>query len=86
MMKTSFNAPASEKSISQSCGSCRYYKPFETDEEQNTDDEEEEDDPETVTGVCRRYPPQLFPGIVSTTAWPEVSDKSGWCGEYTPEG
>lgn len=82
MMKTSF--PAREKSVAQSCGSCRYYKPFENTEEE-AEEEEDDDDPE-VTGVCRRFPPALFPGIVCSTAWPEVSDKSGWCGEYTPQG
>ena len=76
----------SKDELVQSCGICRYYKKFEPDEEEpkTDDEEEEEEDPETVTGICRRFPPTLFPSVVSTTAWPEVSAKTGWCGEFTP--
>lgn len=85
MMK--FSSSTREKSVKPTCGLCRYYKAFEHDEEPVAgDEEEEEDDPEAVTGICRRYPPALFPGIVSTSAWPEVSARTGWCGEFTPEG
>lgn len=74
-----------EKPPAPSCGLCRYYKAFEVEEEPEPQEEEEEDDPEAVTGICRRYPPALFPGIVSTSASPEVSAKTGWCGEFMPE-
>lgn len=87
MMKTHLTPADRDKGITQSCGTCRYYQAFEHDEEADAeDDEQDDDDPDASTGICRRYPPQFFPGIISASAWPEVSANKGWCGEFTPEG
>jgi hypothetical protein len=86
MMKLPNSSPREE--TTQCCGLCRYYQSFEQDEgiEEEEEDDEEEDDPEAVTGYCRRYPPHYFPNIpVAISAWPEVSGKKGWCGEFIPK-
>lgn len=61
------------------CGTCRYYQEFEDLE---PDDIES---PEDLTGICRRYPPVVFPGLSPTSTYPDVSAATGWCGEYTPK-
>lgn len=76
--------PLSKKSrestrSAESCNNCRYFKELEDLED------EDRSDPEIITGICRRYPPRLFPGIpYATSEYPEVCGSTGWCGEYTP--
>lgn len=82
------------KEIVQSCGSCRYYQSFpeepddEDDDDKDNGDEDEDDaepaDAELITGVCRRYPPHPSSCSCHQSLFPEVSARSGWCGEYTP--
>lgn len=73
-MKTK-NGEATE----ENCGSCRYYQEYEDVE---PEDPEEED---AFTGICRRYPPVVFPGLTPTSTYPDVSETTGWCGEYMPK-
>ena len=73
--------------IIECCQSCRYYKEYPSisdgeDEEEEADDEEETEFAED--GICRRYPPKLFPGLTPISVYPDVSGRKGWCGEYTP--
>lgn len=60
------------------CVSCRYYQEAEDLEE------DDRDDPETITGICRRYPPVTIPGVDTVSVYPEVVGSTGWCGEFTP--
>ena len=60
----------------QNCGSCRYYRAFERE----PDDDDEEEGP---TGVCRRYPPLTLMSMPPISVFPEVSTEE-WCGEYMP--
>lgn len=62
----------------QSCAGCRYYLEYDDLE---TDPEE----PDAPTGVCRRYPPKLFPGSpMAVSLFPDVSKDVDWCGEFLP--
>lgn len=50
----------------QSCGSCKFHKPNETDE----------------YGFCRRYPPTVAESEEATVVlWP-ITALPEWCGEY----
>ena len=67
----------------EACHNCRYYQTYLEHEGQTEDDPEQESD---YTGVCRRYPPQLFPIYPdSMILYPDVIGATGWCGEYTPK-
>jgi hypothetical protein len=59
------------------CAECQYYLEYD-----DLDPEEMEED--DYTGVCRRYPPVVFPGITATSVYPDVSGPKGWCGEFMP--
>lgn len=80
-----------EPVIIECCQSCRYYKPYPaSDEDEPEEDDEEDADAEDAeyaddySGVCRRYPPRIFPGITPISVYPDVSGRRGWCGEYMP--
>ena len=62
----------------ESCQACRYYLEYEDLEEI---DIESEDD---LTGICRRYPPVVYPSLTALSVYPDVS-RNGWCGEYMPK-
>jgi hypothetical protein len=70
----------SEQETEAFCNECRYYQEYD---ELETDDIES---PEDLTGICRRYPPAVFPGVSPTSVYPDVSGPTGWCGEFTPKG
>lgn len=64
----------------EACQECRYYQEYE-----DMEPEDKEDDTD-LTGVCRRYPPQInlaYPAPISV--YPDVSGPTGWCGEFTPK-
>ena len=78
-----------EPAIIECCQSCRYYKEYESIADEEEEDDEDEDEgtaefPDDYSGVCRRYPPRIFPGITPISVYPDVSGRKGWCGEYMP--
>jgi len=68
-----------KRSDADHCATCRYYQEYEDLE---PDDIES---PEDYTGICRRYPPTVFPFVNPISVSPDVSGPTGWCGEYTPK-
>lgn len=68
-----------QKPNGEACLTCRYYQEYEDLEIEDLES------PDDLTGVCRRYPPRLFAGLTPIAVYPDVSRKSGWCGEYTPK-
>ena len=68
----------------EACIGCRYYLAYEFMEDSPGEEEDEEES--EFTGVCRRYPPQLF--LIypeSMSMYPDVVGATGWCGEFTPK-
>ena len=68
---------------SDSCEDCRYYRAYIEEPE---DAPEDDNDPDTLTGLCRRYPPQVILSYPEPIAiHPDVAGVTGWCGEFTPK-
>lgn len=67
-----------EPGTQETCQSCRYYLEY--------DDLEEDDieSPDDLTGICRRYPPIVYPSLTALSVCPDVS-RINWCGEYMPK-
>lgn len=71
------STPDKQSSLEETCGTCRYYlEDPEVDEAIDPDDDE-------MTGICRRYPPVVYPGYAPASVYPDVS-QNGWCGEFVP--
>lgn len=60
------------------CQSCRYYLEYEDLNEMDLET------PDDLTGICRRYPPAVYPGLTPLSVSPDVP-RNGWCGEYMPK-
>jgi len=77
-MNLSATKDKKQQRIVEQCGTCRYY--LEDDEF-----EPDPDEPDAPTGVCRRFPPRILPGITGAVAlFPDVSKTNDWCGEFVP--
>lgn len=68
----------SESISTDSCQFCRYYLEYEDLEDTDVEDSDD------LTGICRRYPPIVYPSLTPMSVYPDVS-RNGWCGEHMPK-
>ena len=68
-----------QRSNTDHCATCRYYQEYEDLDPHDIENTED------YTGICRRYPPTVFPFVTPISVSPDVSAATGWCGEYTPK-